>query len=57
MTFSGPADIDLVAEIRPTNRIWRYILLFPPLNPQAKNIVINIEIGGTLFELTGATIP
>lgn len=55
--LTGPAEIDLVAEVRPTNRIWRYILLFPPLNPQAKNVVINVEIGNTLFELNGAAIP
>lgn len=55
--LTGPAEIDLVAEIRPTNRIWRYILPFPPLNPQARNVVIYVEIGTTLFELNGAAIP
>jgi hypothetical protein len=50
-------EIDLVGEIHPTSRIWRYVLHFPPLNPQTANVVIYVEIGDTLFELTGATIP
>ncbi len=37
--------------------IWRYTLVFPPLNPQTRNVAIYVEIDGTLFELNGASIP
>ena len=55
--LTGAPEIDLVGELQPTSRIWRYVLCFPPLNPQASNLVINVQVGDTLFELSGAAIP
>ncbi|HHW99403.1 MAG TPA: hypothetical protein GX738_07245 [Firmicutes bacterium] len=47
-----PAEVETIDA-----HTWRYILLFPPLNPQARNVTIYVETGDSLFELIGATIP
>lgn len=49
---NSPAEVDPV-----TGQVHRYLLFFPLLNPQAKNIVISVTINTTTFELSGAAIP
>lgn len=36
---------------------WRYKLIFRPLNPQARSIIISAELDGIIIELTGAALP
>ncbi len=41
----------------PKGRIWRAVLRFPPLNPQAANVIVYVKIGEQAFELSGASLP
>lgn len=50
--LSSPIEVDSV-----TSHVHRYLLSFPLLNPQAKNVVISVTINDIVFELNGAAIP
>lgn len=41
----------------PEGRMWRAVLKFPPLNPQAASVVIYVKIGDLAYELSGASLP